>query len=250
MAVTATHLNTDGLNSAASSYNTASVSLSANKLVIVSVGSNCGTGTTPNEPTVSGASRTWTKISTQLDTDIVTRRLTLFRSLSTSANSGALTIDFSAQNQNRCEWSINEFSGIITSGSNGANAITNITNNTSNDNVATYFSTTMSAFSDSRNATFGAIRTNGSVTFTAGSGFTILGQKNNTAGDICTEWKDSNDTVVDWTTSVSGLRVIMICLELRSTLISKIGHALYSSIKKAIYTSSDTIKKIEGVSNS
>jgi hypothetical protein len=249
MAVTATHLSTDGLNSAASSYNTASVSLSANKLVLVCVGSNCGTGTTPNEPTLSGASRTWTKVSTQLDSDIATRRLTIFRSLSSSSNSGTLTIDFNSQNQNRCEWSVSEFGGIILSGANGANAITNITNNTSNENAATYFSTTMAAFSNTKNATFGCIRTNGAVTFTAGDGFTILGQKNNTAGSICSEWKNTNDTTVDWTTSVSGLRVIMICLELKSTLINKIGGILYSSIKKIESVIVTSVKKVSGVSN-
>jgi len=221
MAITATHLSTDGLNSAASSYNTASVSLSAYKLILVCIGSNCTAGTTPNEPTVSGASRTWTKVSTQLDTDNASRRLTIFRSLSSSANSGALTIDFAGQSQNRCEWSINEFDNIFISGTNGDNAITNVTNNTSNDNLATSWLVTLGTFSNTNNATFGCIRTNGSVTFTAGSGFTILGQKNNTAGDICTEWKDTNDTTVDWTTSVSGLRVIMIGLEIVHSLPQK-----------------------------
>lgn len=204
MAITATHILTNGSGTDGTSFETASVSLSANKLVLLAV-TNRISATPPTTPTVSGASRTWTQVATKDESNI--QRTTVFRSLSGSANSGALTIDFGLDTQVRCLWSVAEFTGVDTGGTNGASAI--VQSVTDSSASADPFSITLAAFSDAANATYGAIGvTVADAAITEGSGFTELGDAVITEATVTatqSEWRADNDTSVDWNLNAAAV---------------------------------------------
>lgn len=195
MAITVNHLTSGGVGSAASSYNTASISPTANRLVVVDVVNFRAGGATL--PTVSGASMTWAQVGTYLRSS-TTARVTCFAALAASPGSGALTIAFGGTNQDNCGWSITEFIDVETSGTNGANAYRNFVggevaaNNTS-------LTINLAAFASTNNATHGYIRVGASVAnITPGSGFSELSEVNTTGASVESQWRNDNDTSVDW----------------------------------------------------
>jgi hypothetical protein len=214
MAVTATHLTTASNGDTQSSYTTASITLTANRLGLLAVASNKSGGGTAATPTVSG----WTLVrSVEVDTDI---RLTLFRRLAGSDSTGALTIDFGGENQSRCQWSIAEFDGIDTGGVNGANAVVQSADNSATS--GTSLTVTLAAFGDVNNATYGAIiRQFAQEAIVVGSGFTELGQSAiGTTRVIQSEWKNSNDTSVDWSWTTAASLVAGIGIEIKASTVS------------------------------
>ena len=197
MPVEATHLTTDGSTADATSYNTASISPSPNKLVLMAV---CSTGAI-NVCSATGAGMTWTVVRQKQDTINASRQITLFRALSGSPSSGAVTIDFAGETQGRCAWTIVEFGNVDFGGTNGANAVVQSADTYNVDDSP--FSVTLAAFSDPNNATFGAFApmANNVTVITSGTGFTELGEYNpgTELVAIQSQWKNSNDTSVDWT---------------------------------------------------
>lgn len=144
------HLLTAGSNVDATSYTTASITATSNRLVLLWVYSIAASA--PNQPTVSGGGLTWVNAGSALDSDGL-RRITMFRAMGTPS-AGALTISFSAQTQTGCTWSIAEYDNISTGGTNGSSAVVQVVtyNTTSNATSAT---ATLSAFASSTNATVG-----------------------------------------------------------------------------------------------
>lgn len=186
-----------------SSSTTASVSPASNNLVLLSVASRTGITTNPNQPTITGNGLTWVAIGTIIydSTSTSRRRITIFRALGASPSAGTITIDFGGQNQTDIGWSVDQCSGIDTSGTNGSGAIVQSATNKDETGTATSLTVTLGAFGGGNNVTFGAFGISDSdVTKTAGTGFTILGDGDaggtNGLASI-TEWKNSNDTSVD-----------------------------------------------------
>jgi len=218
MAITARQIITNSDGTDANSYNTASVSLLPQKLYLLAVSSRRVGGI--YEPTVTGASRTWTKVATKtfIDGD---GRITLFRSLADSSNSGALTIDFAGQTQLRCGWSLSEFSNVDTSGTNGANAIVQHAENNGADPLSS-LSISLSPFGSTLNATYGSIFViDIASTISAGSGFSELGQSAVEILNVQSQWKNTNDTTVDWSwTTGAGVEMAAgIAVELKHALV-------------------------------
>jgi hypothetical protein len=103
-------------------------------------------------------------------------------------------------------WSIVEFGGVDTSGTNGSGAIVQSATNI-NETFNTGMTVTLGAFSSASNATYGGLWTYTSTSggITPGSGFTELGESIRVRDTIETEWKSTNDTTVDgtWASSQS-----------------------------------------------
>lgn len=215
MAITASHL-TDGYSGTdANSYATASVSPTANSLVLLKVYHALSTGSITT-PTASGAGLTFTAVQTLTQGADPVRRITIFRGLSASPSSGAITIDFGGQTQDNCTWSVDEFAGIDTSGSNGSGAIVQSgTESKNNSSPGTGVTVTLSAFADANNAAYGSIRASNTTTDTiVGSGFSSLEDKTGSeSGTHTTEWKNSQDTTVDWTWESSTRTAMAIGIE-------------------------------------
>jgi len=217
MAVAITNLTSGESTSGASSYATGSITATANQLVLLSCSTRTGISADPNTPTASGGGLTWVLVATDVyDNDSSSRRrLTLFRAMGPSPSAGAITIDYAGQAQTEQEWSINQCSGVDTSGANGAGAVVQSATNHILDSgsAGTSLSVTLAAFASTANATFGAFANeDSSWTPVVGSGFTALTDAN-TAGinGHFTEWKATNDTGVDITfgsqTGIAGIAI-------------------------------------------
>lgn len=214
MAISMTSLTSGGSASSANSYATASISPSASKIILLGVANPRGAGS-PNIPTVTGASMTWTQVATYLDSSASLRRITLFRSVNASPGSGALTIDFAGQSQDACMWSVTEVTGADTGGTNGSNAIVQTATGEANGTV-TGVTATLGAFSNASNATFGIVRHNSNgLAITEGSGFTELSEVAITNNRYQTQYKATNDTTVDWSWSSTSLNATAIAAEIK-----------------------------------
>lgn len=178
-----------------SSAVTGSISPSSNKLLTTIIASNRSGG--QNTPTITGASMTFNLIGSVSSTD---NRISIFRSLSASPGSGALTIDFAGQSQNNVFWSIAEFGGVPTTGINGADAVVQFATNTAGS--ANNLAVTLAAFAKNNNVTYGGIYTNAEVLFTKGANFTEVAQHQH-FHTIETEWANNTQTNVNWTLDFS-----------------------------------------------
>lgn len=206
----------------ATSYATASVAPSANKLYLLFV-SNRKSGGASNVPTASGASVTWTQVATQIS-QANNGRDTVFRSLDASPGSGAITIDYAGDTQQNCHWAIVEVDGIDIGGTNGADAVVQTADNRPADG-ATSSTVTLSAITSSSNATFGMSSKLGLTQndYTVGSGYTQIaliatGTPNGSDPDgraTQVEWKAGTDNTVDWS-FVAANDIVSIGLEIKA----------------------------------
>ena len=183
---------------------TASVSPTSNALQLLQINSKTGISVDPNQPTVTGNGLTWVAINSIVydTTSSSRRRITLFRALGASPSSETIAIDFGGQNQTDVLWSLEEATGIDTSGTNGSGAIVQSATNKDETITTATLTVTLGAFSDINNATFGAFANYGSPTgVTAGAGFTLLGNIEDSLNALHSsdEWKTANDTGVDLT---------------------------------------------------
>ncbi|MBI2011079.1 MAG: IPT/TIG domain-containing protein [Candidatus Colwellbacteria bacterium] len=198
-AVTVTGLTSayDGVNR--TSYSTASITPSANKLILVSLVTRGGTV----NPTVSGNGLTWDTV--KIEGEGLNMALWVFRSMGASPSTGSITFNFGAETQSAAAWSVDEFSNMDTGGTNGSGAIVQSVGNTV---TGTSITVTLAAFSDVNNATFGAVVHNRNEAHTQGDGFTKVSDVSGASPDqaLMAEFKGTNDTSVDasWVTSGSA----------------------------------------------
>lgn len=202
-------LTTGSGGSAATTYTTASISPGSNRLILVWVlGEVTFGGAVPVAPTLTGNGLTYVQVATRVNdsgASLATQRLTLYRAMGASPSTGAITITHTAQTggQRSCTWSVVEFSGVDTGGTNGSAAVVQSATNSIPDLTASSLTVTLGAFSSASNATaggFGEARSPG-TDVTPGSGFTQLHDTGSTAGNsrLFSEWKSTNDTTVDAT---------------------------------------------------
>lgn len=215
MAVSATNKATAGNNVDASSFATASITPTANKLILAWVYSIAATA--PNVATATGNGLTYVQIDSQLDTDSV-RRITLFRAMGSSPSSGAITFDFAGQTQTGCAWSVVEYDGTDISGTNGSGAIVQSAKNSST--AATSLTVTLAAFSSTNNGTAGGfgIPLNTAGQPAAGSGFAATGQVNQASPNLSigSEFRNDNDTTVNMTSGAASIPWVGIAVEIKA----------------------------------
>lgn len=152
MAITASNL-TSGLSGTdTQSYDTASVSPGANRLILVAVAIRNynfgGAGTV----TLSGNGLTFVQVTSVDYSNVASSksRLALFRAMGASPSAGAITISISGASNSACAWSVDEFDGVDTSGTNGSGAV--VQNNTcATDDADPAPSITLSALGDAAN---------------------------------------------------------------------------------------------------
>lgn len=199
MAVAVSNVIANGSAATASSYATASVSLVAGRLYLLTVRHVRSTAALATTPTVSGASQTWTQVASWSNSDNNRRRTTIFRCLPASNQSGVLTIDFASETQNACDWVLDEFTGIDTGGTNGSVAVVQAVGNDSGASSVTSFSITLSAFGSTNNATYGVF-VSGLVAVTQEGGYTETSDRDGTgSGHVQTQFLASSDTTPSWT---------------------------------------------------
>lgn len=197
------NLQTSRNSSNAASYDTNSLSFGAG-LIVVDVNSTTGTG--PIEtPTLSGLGLTWSQAATVTRaTD--TQRLTRFYALATEGGIGAITIDFDAQVQTHCDWSITQVNDCLLTGTNGVDAFVQAKADTSGSSASSHSVTFNATWDHADNRALAAFtHSSGSASFVAGTGFTMLGQAVGSGPNsgIGTEHGRDSDDAVDMSSSGS-----------------------------------------------
>lgn len=212
--VTFTNLTTGANNTNQTSVTTATITPSANKLILISVGTQIDTGV-PSVTSITGCGLTFTQITNNTTSD-GRQRNSLWRATASSTTSGTLTISLSSTSA-RTQWIVTEVDGVDISGTNASNAIvqsaTTVDNSPPTNGTLTV---TLNAFAKQSNVAFGTIRINlATTTLTSGSGFTQIAEIKN--GDhLQQEYKLSEDTSVDWTYANPSGRMIGIAVELKA----------------------------------
>lgn len=204
MSITATHHETDVSDANASSYPTGSHSPTANRLQLIDIQLS---DTNPVlAPTVTGCGLTWVAEGTGVEYDTAGTRHAIFRfrALGASPTTGALTIT-ATEAMSGCGWSWSEYAGIDTSGTSGSGAIVQTV---TNSGVGTTLSATLAAFGDAANGVAVGFSTDADSVYTAGGGYTILGQDVSASASptasIGQEWRADNDTSPDATIGASA----------------------------------------------
>lgn len=217
MAVAATNLTTAGNNADATSYASASITPTANRLILAWFYSDHAT-VEPNAPTVTGNGLTWVLVASR--TQGTNRRMTLYRAMGSAPTAGAVTFDLAGQTATGAMWSIAEFSGVHTGGTNGSAAIANKGANSAS--TGTSLIVTMQPFSDTDNATAGAFMHAANETRTVGAGFTSIGVINQASPNVSlgSQFLASNDTTVDasWTTTSANIGIAVEIREAASVI--------------------------------
>lgn len=173
-------------------YTTASISPTANRLVLAAIANWPNVGSAAS-PTVTGNGLTWVQVAAiAIGTGYM---LTLFRAMGSSPTSGIVSADFGATVQGRCHIIIDEISGVNTGGTNGSGAVVQSTSAlVSSQTSATL---TLGAFAAVINGTYGCFYANNSEGQTPGSGFTTGAITTVVTESMQSEWRADNDTSVD-----------------------------------------------------
>jgi hypothetical protein len=182
-------------------YTTASISPAPNTLVTISVLTRSNGSTSP---TVSGGGMSsWSQVAT-VEFDKVSspiRRLSIFRAMSASPGSGPITFSYTSK-ANNVEWIVSQWSGVETSGANGAGAIGQA-GSARADNVGG-LSVSLAPFGSANNAALGAFGVNSrTAAITPGAGFTEIDEQpadEGGKGDLQAEWA-LNRAIIDATWS-------------------------------------------------
>lgn len=179
MAITPSTLTSALSTTDATSYATASITPTANRLVLLAIESRIAVGVAggPQTPTATGCGLTWVTVATQTGysgAGTPNRKITILRAMGSSPSSGAVTIDFNAETQTHCGHSVIEFSDTNQTGTNGSGAIVQTAGANENGVNGTEATVTLASnISDENNITYAWALNTGPATITAGSGFTI-----------------------------------------------------------------------------
>lgn len=203
MAISFTNLTKGEDSDGGTSATTASISPTSNNLLLATVVNRRSDSVDPTVPSLSGNSLTWVQVASIVfdTTSTSRRRITTFRALGASPSAGSVTITFGEATPQSL-WSIEQVSGIDTSGTNGSGAIVQSATNKDESASTSVLTVTLGAFSSVDNATFGAFGNYGITagSGTPGTGFTEITDLNQSANGIhlSTEYKTTNDTSVDY----------------------------------------------------
>lgn len=178
-APTFSNLTANGASSA-TSFTTASVAPTGNRLILISIHAYISTGSVnPATPTVTGNGITYTLVKAQDTDNSGTDRGTIFvfRGMAASPSSGTITIDWGATTMTRCQWAVDQSdANVDTSGSNGSGAIVQNTGVTS------------SGTGTSNSVNFSSAMTSGNT------GFSAWGHQATEGKTPRTSWSEIADT--------------------------------------------------------
>jgi hypothetical protein len=198
MALTFTSLTHGSDPTDSTTYNTASVTPGASRLILVLDSGRRSSGVGA-QPTITGCGLTWVQVGTIAFG--TTRRASISRAMGTPS-SGAITITYAATLE-FAHWQVIEVDGMDTSGTNGSGAI--VGSAVTGTDTNTSLSLTLPAFGSANNAALGFFVHAANESTAPGSGFSEIVDFNN-AYDASTGFQSEyklNSTTVDasWATS-------------------------------------------------
>jgi hypothetical protein len=161
----------------------------------------------PVNPTLSGNGLTWVLVASK---DTFTTETHIFRAMGASPSTGAITISYGAETETQCAWSVVEFDGVDTSGTNGSGAIVQSGTASATDSP---ISVTLAAFGSTDNAAFSCAVHFSNENTTEGSGFTELSDSAvaENARGFQAQWK-LNDNVpsCSWATTTADAQMVAV----------------------------------------
>lgn len=169
---------TSGSNTAnQTTYTTASVTPSSNKLVLVAVVNSRNTVsacTDADATSMTGNGLTYVKVAEQCfsSAGAPTNMISLWRAMGAAPSTGAITVGYSATTQVGGGWIVMECDGVDTSGTNGSGAV--VQNDTNLAEPGTSLAMSLAAFSDATNATLAIFGLNANNAITPEAGYTEL----------------------------------------------------------------------------
>lgn len=206
------NLTANGSTTGATSYTTASVSPSANALVLLSVVAS--KAATMIAPTVTGNGLTWQLVDNtgEFTAGAGVAALYVFRAMGAAPSAGTIVIDFAGVNQTGCVWSVNQFTRADATGTHGAGAIVQSVDGTAATVIT--INSTLAAFESSKNVNFTAVSI-GSVaagTVTPDAQFAELSDNVIASPDLAleTEWALAETTCDPTFTSAAGVGIVSI----------------------------------------
>ena len=155
-AISATSLTSGSATANATSFTTASITPGSNTLVLAFVFGFRTIGS-DSTPTLSGNGLTWVNIDHR-GLGCSNENMTLFRAMGAAPSAGAVTIDYGVATHDAAAWSIVEFSGVDTSGTDGSGAIVQIASGNAATCSDTSETATLAAFGSADNGTYFAVR--------------------------------------------------------------------------------------------
>jgi hypothetical protein len=150
----------------------------------------------------------WTQVATTTFDGLATpvKRLTIYRAMSAAPGSGPLTITFS-KNVSNCQVIVSQWTGVETSGVNGAGAIGQI--GSRSGEAVSGLTVPLTAFENANNVAYGVFGVRSQArAVTPGAGFTELGEQSSgetAAGDLQAESATNRNTIAaTWSTLNGG----------------------------------------------
>lgn len=206
MPITAANLTSGSSGVDGTVFTTASVTPGANRLILLAL---YGARTDANPlaaPTISGNGLTWEQVVLiGGPTGNVTRGLVLFRAMGSAPSAGAITITWPTT-MGYCFWTVEEFDGVNTGGSDGSAAVVQSATGESSTNV-TSGSVTLGAFANAADdVAYAVFAHHANEATTPEAGYTELSDQAalyEFARGVADEWRVGEDTAVtaSWTTS-------------------------------------------------
>src|SRR3990167_9184029 len=218
--ITASNLTTGTDSDGGSGSSTASITLSANRLILLTVVSKTDITTNPNTPTATSTGATWEAVNNIVyDTSGTSRRkVSTLRTMVSSGQAGVISIDFGGQNQSFVAWSVDEFSNVDTSGSNGSGAIVqSVAEKDETGNPPLIID--LATFGNVNNAAFGAFGISDQAI--VGAGFTALGLSEDVSVAAATEYRPENDISIDMDWETAANQVGGIGVEIKAAAVSE-----------------------------
>lgn len=227
MAIALTQLVSNRSGTDATSYNTASITPTANALLLAFIETSQGGGTA-GSPTLSGNGLTWVEILAVTYSGSI-KRLSVFRAMGASPSAGAVTITSNGDTFTHGAWKVVELTGVDTSGTNGSGAIVQAVAGT--PTTTTTPSVTLAAFADAtNNAAVGAFAlSNNSTTFAPGLTNEIGSEQAiiSPNGTLAAEWQIGEALSVGGTWGVSA-DTAGIALEIKAAVLATKAAPLFS----------------------
>lgn len=217
MAITNAFLSAD-IPQSVNGFTTAAFTPSTNKLGIFTVVSVLAG--TRNTPTISSTTTGLNFVQVG-EIKVAGFGVTVFRSMKPSGlSNGTVTVSFGGQTQDVAGYTFDEFDGVNTTGTDGANAVGNTATNISNGDVNT-LTATLPAFGSTNNGTYFAACwqqvTGTFTTFTPTAGFTenldnVTGASDKQGFQTC--WRATNSTACQSTSDSGSGHVAIFALEI------------------------------------
>lgn len=191
---------------------TASVSPTANRLVLLGLAAGFSPTTNAAVPTsISGAGLTFTLVDSEVDTTNGLA-IALYRAMEASPSTGAITMSF-ANSTSWAIWNVWEHAGIDTGGSNGSAAIVQANTNVDGTVSASSLSVSLSAFGSATNGAaaihFWANFSGSPASATPDTGWTEIYDDGTTDSgpvsfELQSQWRATSDTSAGVTWSGAG----------------------------------------------